>query len=82
MILLNDRLYDVLKWIAQIVLPALAVFWYAIADAWNLPYITEIQMTIIAIDTFMGALLGLSNLQYKTANSLEDIPEREDNIDD
>jgi hypothetical protein len=81
MILMNDKVYDVLKWIAQIALPAIAVFWYAIADAWGLPYITEIQMTIIAVDTLLGALLGLSNLQYKTANTY-DLPDREDNSDD
>lgn len=81
MILMNDKVYDVLKWIAQIALPAIAVFWYAIADAWGLPYITEIQMTIIAVDTLLGALLGLSNLQYKTAN-IYDLPDREDNSDD
>lgn len=79
MILMNDKVYDVLKWIAQIALPALAVFWYAIAEAWGLPYVKEIQLTIIAIDTFLGALLGLSSMQY---NNLPEDDEEYDESDE
>ena len=79
MILLSNKLYDILKYVAQIVLPALAVFWYAIAEAWGLPYIKEIQLTIIAIDTFLGALLGLSSMQY---NNLPEDDEEYDESDE
>lgn len=60
-----DKLYDVLKWIALIALPATATLWFTIAKIWGLPYMGEITGTIVAVDTFLGALLGISNLTYK-----------------
>lgn len=63
--MMNDELYDVLKWIAQIVLPAVATFYFAIAQIWGLPYAEQIVGTITAIDAFLGALLGISTVQYK-----------------
>lgn len=62
---MNNKLYDVLKWIAQIWLPALASLYFAIAQIWGLPYAEQIVGTITAIDAFLGALLGVSTIQYK-----------------
>lgn len=56
--------YDVLKFIAQIVLPALGTLYFALAKIWGLPFGTEVVGTITAVDTFMGALLGISTSQY------------------
>lgn len=61
---MNNRLYDVLKYIAQIVLPALATLYFALSKIWGLPYGEEIVGTISAIDVFLGALLGLSTMNY------------------
>ena len=61
---LNNKIYDVLKWIAQIVLPAIATLYFALANIWNLPYGEQIVGTITAIDAFLGALLGISTLTY------------------
>lgn len=61
----NNRCYDILKWIALVVLPALATLYGALAPTWGWPYAEEIVYTITAVDAFLGALLGLSNLQYK-----------------
>ena len=61
---LNDKLYDVLKWIALIFLPAVAVLYGALAPVWNLPYGEQIVYTITAIDTFLGALIGVSTISY------------------
>ena len=61
----NSKVYDVLKFIAQIVLPALGALYFALAKIWGLPYGTEIVGTIAAIDAFLGALLGISSVQYK-----------------
>lgn len=61
---MNNRLYDVLKYIAQIVLPALATLYFALSKIWGLPYGEEIVGTISAIDVFLGALLGLSSMNY------------------
>lgn len=62
---MSNKMYDVLKWIAQILLPALGTLYFALASIWNLPYAEPIVGTITAIDTFLGALLGLSSAQYK-----------------
>lgn len=62
---MNNKVYDVLKWIAQIVLPALGALYFALAQIWGLPYGEEIVGTITAIDCFLGAILGISNIQYK-----------------
>ena len=63
---MNDKVYNVLKYIAMIVLPALGTLWFAIATIWGLPYSEEILGTITAVDAFLGALLGISsNMYYK-----------------
>lgn len=61
---MTDKMYDVLKWIAQILLPAVATLYFAIAQIWGFPYGEEIVGTITAIDAFLGALLGISTYQY------------------
>lgn len=61
---LNNRVYDILKWIALILLPALGTLYFALAGIWHLPYGEQIVGTITAIDTFLGALLGISTLNY------------------
>ena len=61
---MSNKVYDILKWIAQILLPALATLYFGIAKIWNLPYSEEIVGTITAIDLFLGALLGISTIQY------------------
>ena len=62
---MNNKVYDILKWIAQIVLPALGALYFALAQIWGLPFGEEIVGTITAIDCFLGAILGISNMQYK-----------------
>lgn len=61
---MSNQTYDVLKYIAQIVLPALATFYFAIAQIWGLPYAKEIVGTISAVDVLLGALLGISSRAY------------------
>jgi len=65
---MNNKTYDILKYIAQIVLPALATLYFALASIWNLPYGEEIVGTITAIDTFLGAVLMISSSNYKKTN--------------
>lgn len=62
---MSNKTYDVLKWIAQILLPALATLYFGLAKIWNLPYPEEVVGTITAVDLFLGALLGLSSIEYK-----------------
>lgn len=60
----NNKTYDLLKWIAMIVLPALGTLYFALASIWGLPYGEQIVGTITAIDAFLGALLGVSTNNY------------------
>lgn len=62
--LMNNNLYDSLKFITQIVLPALAVFYIAISPLWSLPKQEEVAGTIMAVDLLLGTLLGLSTRAY------------------
>lgn len=62
---INDKIYDVLKWVAMLFLPALAVLVKTVFTVWNIPYADEISTTIMAIDAFLGAILGISTIQYK-----------------
>ena len=61
---LNNKTYDILKFIAQIVLPAIGTLYFALANIWGFPYGEEIVGTIVAVDTFLGTLLGISTAQY------------------
>ena len=65
---MSNKTYDVLKWIAQILLPALGTLYFGLAKIWNLPYPEEIVGTITAIDLFLGALLGISSVEYNKRN--------------
>lgn len=62
---MNNMTYDVLVWIAQIVLPAIGTLYAALAGIWGFPYGEEVVGTILAVDTFLGAVLKISNAQYK-----------------
>lgn len=68
--LLKNKVYDVVKWIAQILLPALSALYFGLAKIWGLPYATEIVGTIAAVDTFLGILLGISSANYQGEGSL------------
>ena len=66
--MLTNKTYDILKWVAQIALPALGTLYFALSGIWGFPYGEQIVGTIMAIDTFLGALLGLSSAAYNKAN--------------
>lgn len=61
---MNNKLYDVLKWVAMLFLPALAVLVKTVFAVWSIPYGDQISTTIMAIDAFLGAILGISTIQY------------------
>lgn len=63
--MLSNRTYDVLKWIAQLLLPALGTLYFALASIWGFPYGDQIVGTITAVDAFLGVILGISSAQYK-----------------
>lgn len=62
---MSNKLYDVLKWLAMVVLPAIGTLYFALAGIWGFPYGEEIVGTITAVDTCLGVILGISTAQYK-----------------
>ena len=66
---LTNKSYDVLKWIAQYLLPAAGTLYFALSGIWGLPYGEQIVGTITAIDTFLGVILGISTMQYNNSTS-------------
>lgn len=61
---MNDKIYDILKRIALYVLPASGTLYFTLSSIWGLPYGEQIVGTITAIDTFLCAVLGISNVIY------------------
>jgi hypothetical protein len=68
---ISNKMYDVLKWVSQVVLPALATFYFTLSQIWGLPRVGEVLGTITAIDTFLGITLGVSTSQYNKSIKLE-----------
>lgn len=66
--MMSNKTYDILKYIAQIVLPALGTLYFALASIWGLPYGEQIVGTITAVDAFLGAILKISTDKYNEAN--------------
>ena len=69
--MLNSKVYDVLKWICMVVLPALTTAYVGLAAIWDFPYATEIAKTSAVICTLMGALLGISTAEYNKTKGQE-----------
>lgn len=61
---MNDKTYDILKWVAQYFLPACGTLYFALAGIWGFPYGEEVVGTITAVDTFLGVLLGIASNTY------------------
>ena len=68
---MSNKVYDILKWIAQILLPALGTLYFALSKIWGLTLATDVVGTIAAVDTFLGALLGLSSMKYNKTVEVE-----------
>lgn len=69
--ILSNKMYDILKWIAMYLLPAMGTLYFALAGIWNFPYGEEVVGTITAIDTFLGVILGISSSNYSKTKTEE-----------
>ncbi len=69
---MSNKVYDVLKFIAQIGLPALGTLYFALASIWGFPYGEQVVGTITAVDTFLGAILGISSARYNASGDDDD----------
>lgn len=63
--MLSNKVFDILKWIAMLVLPSLATFYFAVSAIWGLPYQKEIVGSLVAINVWLSALLAVSNAQWQ-----------------
>lgn len=61
---MSNKVYDILKWVAMMFLPAAGTLYFALAGIWGFPYGEEIVGTITAVDTFLGIILGISTAKY------------------
>lgn len=61
---MSNETYDILKWIALYLLPALGTLYFALSGIWGFPYGEQIVGTITAVDTFLGVILGISTNTY------------------
>ena len=77
--LLPEKTYRTLKWVALIVLPALATLVGAVGTAWGWPHLTAVISTITAVSTFVGALIGASNASAKPSENTEPSQENSEN---
>lgn len=62
--MLPSKVYDILKWIVQIGLPAFGALYFAMSEIWGLPHAIEVVGTVTAVTTFLGVMLGISTYQY------------------
>lgn len=79
---ISNRLYDILKWVALVALPAIQAFWLTIGKVWGFPYLTEIGTTIAAIGLLIAALIGVTSNNYYNDVDEEDEDDDEDYDED
>lgn len=70
--MLSNRVYDVMKYVVTIGLPALTTLWLTLASIWGFPYAEPIGATLGAVTVFLGALLGVSSAKYKATNGVKE----------
>lgn len=85
-VLLSSSVYDKLRPIAQIWLPALAVFYISVAPLWDLPKQEEVAGTIMALNLLVGVVMGVSHRQYSNSDARFDgtvvvVPNEDGNSD-
>ena len=68
---MSNKVYDILKWIALFLLPAIGTLYFALAGIWGFPYGEQVVGTITAVDTFRGVVLGISTARYNKRIDLE-----------
>lgn len=80
--ILNNTVYDWLKWIAIVVIPCLGEAYVRLADIWNLPYAQQINETALVVTFVLGALLGISTIGYnKNKTTISDFTNVSDTLD-
>ena len=60
----TDKKYDILKWVAMVVLPAFTILFKVLGSIWAIPFTDQISDSLVAINAFLGAVLGVSVANY------------------
>lgn len=79
MIFKNNKVYDVLKYLALVVLDAIGVAYKGLAEIWNLPYGNEIMQTCVVLSIFIGTIIGLSAYKYNKTELIAQYDQEEEN---
>jgi uncharacterized membrane protein YuzA (DUF378 family) len=61
---MSNKMYDILKWITMVFLPALGALYFGLAGIWGFPYGEAVVGTISVVETFLGVVLGISTAKY------------------
>ena len=69
---MSNKVYDILKWVTMVGLPALTTLWLTLASIWGFPYAEPIGATMGAVTVFLGAILGISSIKYAATKKVED----------
>lgn len=69
--ILSNKAYDILKWGTIVLLPALGTLYFGLGNLWGFPYIEEVVGSIAVLETFLGALIGVSTKNYKGDGVIE-----------
>lgn len=70
--MLPNKVYNALKWIALIFIPAVSALYFGLSQIWGLPYGEQIVGTLALVETFLGALLGISTNIYNKQSMVEE----------
>ena len=68
---MRNETYDILKWVCQLLLPALGTLYFALAQLWGFPYAEQIVGTLTAVDAFLGVILKISTDAYNKGGGVE-----------
>ena len=84
---LSNKVYDVLKFVALVLLPAIGTLYFGVAAIWGLPKADEVVGTVLVVDTFLGVVLGVTNQNYKNSDARFDgqmdlVPDHENDVTD
>ena len=68
---MSNKVYDILKDLAQLWIPAASTLYVALAGVWGLPLAKEVAGTLAAVDGFLGCVLKISTAHYKVTKDAD-----------
>ena len=68
---LPNKVFDVMKWIVLVVIPAFSAAYVGLSEIWGFPYADQVSKTSVVVCALLGALLGISTIQYNKAQTIQ-----------